>query len=80
MIKTFILGSGYLSKNLKLKIPNSSIFTIDEFISAKVKEKKKFNLIINSFYSSRKLEKITSYNKFVYKSLSEIANQHLLQS
>ena len=73
MIKTFILGSGYLSKNLKSKIPNSSIFTIDEFISVKIKEKKKFNLIVNSFYSSRKLEKITSYNKFVYKSLSEIS-------
>ena len=41
MIKTFILGSGYLSKNLKLKIPNSSIFTIEEFISLKIKEKKK---------------------------------------
>ena len=49
MTKTYILGSGYLSKNLKLKIPNSRIFTIDKFTKLKLTNKNKYNLIINSF-------------------------------
>ena len=73
MIKTYILGSGYLSENLNLKIQNSEIFTIDNFINQKIIHKSKYNLIINSFYSSRHLNKLKNYNKFVHKSISELS-------
>ena len=77
MIKNYIIGSGYLSKELYKEIPNSKIFTSKSFLNQiKLinKSKKKFNLIINAFYSSRKLNNLHSYKMFVDKSLSDVAN------
>ncbi len=76
MIKTYIIGSGYLSKELFKEIPNSEILNAKTFIkitSIINQSNKKINLIINSFYSSRKLNNLYSYKIFVEKSLSEIA-------
>lgn len=76
MTKNYIIGTGYLSKELSKQIDGSKIFTAKSFIKElKIinKSNKKFNLIINSFYSSRKLSNLNSYNVFIKKSLSEIA-------
>ncbi len=77
MIKTYIIGSGYLSKELLNEIPNSQILDAKTFIK-KIKfinnSNKKINLIINSFYSSRKLKNLYSYKVFFEKSLFEIAD------
>ena len=76
MIKTYIIGSGYLSNELHKRISNSIIITAKDFL----KEieflnivNRKINLIINSFYSSRKLNNLYSYKTLVEKSLYEIA-------
>ena len=75
MIKTYILGSGFLSNNLGKKVKNSKIYSAIDFVKnlKKIDDNKKFNLIINTFYSSRKLNKIQSYENFVKKSLSEVS-------
>lgn len=76
MTKTYIIGTGYLSKELVKEIPNSEILNAKIFIKqikSINKAQKKFNLIINSFYSSRKLNNLYSYKVFIDKSLSEIA-------
>lgn len=77
MIKTYIIGTGYLSNWLVKKIPNSSILSAISF-TAKIKSinksKSKINLIINSFYTSRKLNELISYKIFIEKSLTEIAD------
>jgi len=77
MIKTYIIGTGYLSDELIKELPNSKIFSAKCFIRELPqinKSKEKFNLIINSFYSSKKLNNLYSYKVFVDKSLSEIAD------
>lgn len=77
MIKTYIIGTGYLSNELLKELPNSKILAAKTFIEQiKIinKSRKKFNLIINSFYSSRKLKNLYSYKVFIDKSLSEIAD------
>ena len=77
MIKTYIIGTGYLSNELLKELPNSKILAAKTFIEKiKIinKSRKKFNLIINSFYSSRKLKNLYSYKVFIDKSLSEIAD------
>ena len=77
MIKTYIIGTGYLSQELTEELPNSKIFSAKQFIrelSQINKSKEKFNLILNSFYSSKKLYNLYSYKVFVDKSLSEIAD------
>ena len=75
-INTLIIGSGFLSNNLKKKIINSQIYTANQFIK-KInlinKKKNKVNLIINSFFSSKKLVDLNSYEKFVKKTIFEIA-------
>ena len=74
MIKNYIIGSGYLSNELKKELPNSKIYTAKAFleeIKITNESKKKINLIINSFYSSRKLNNFYSYRIFVEKSLLE---------
>ena len=75
MIKTYILGTGFLSNNLRKKVNNSKIYSATDFVKnlKKIDDNKKFNLIINTFYSSRKLNKIQSYENFVKKSLSEVS-------
>tara|TARA_Y100000590_G_scaffold252145_1_gene283125 strand:- start:132 stop:2354 length:2223 start_codon:yes stop_codon:yes gene_type:complete len=75
MIKTYILGTGFLSNNLRKKVNNSKIYSATDFVKnlKKIDDNKKFNLIINTFYSSRKLNKIQSYEIFVKKSLSEVS-------
>ena len=75
MIKTIILGSGNLSNELRKKIVGSRIYTAKEFLRKinSINNNKKINLIINSFYSAVKLQKINSYETFVNKSIFEIA-------
>jgi FlaA1/EpsC-like NDP-sugar epimerase len=76
MFKTYIIGSGFLSSKLKRKILGSEIYTANDFnnkLNQINKKDKKFNLIINSFYSSRKLNDLESYEKFIKKSLLEVA-------
>ena len=75
MIKTYIIGTGYLSDELVKEIPNSKIINATNFndiISLINSSKKKINLIINSFYSSRKLNSLYNYKIFIKKSLLEI--------
>lgn len=74
-MKTIILGSGYLSDNLKKKINNSLIISAGNIteINNINKEKKKFNLIVNSFYKSSELYKINNYFFFFKKSLVEVS-------
>ena len=70
MYKTYIIGTGYLSSKLIKKIKNAEIVSAQKFIlrlDSLNKDKKKFNLIINSFYSARKLSNLTSYKLFVEK-------------
>ena len=76
MTKTYIIGSGFFSKELLKEIPNSQILNAKSFIE-KIRlinnSNKKINLIINSFYSSRKLRSLYSYKVFFEKSLIDIA-------
>ena len=70
MIKTYIIGTGYFSSKILKGIKNSQIVSPKSFISNvhKIKEsKKKFNLIINAFYSVRRLDNFVSYKFFVEK-------------
>jgi FlaA1/EpsC-like NDP-sugar epimerase len=73
-MKTIILGSGYLSDNLKKKITNSYIVSANNILEIRNinKKKKKFNLIVNSFYKSSELYKIDNYSFFFQKSLVEV--------
>ena len=76
MIKTYIIGTGYLSNELVKEIPDSEIVKARNFIkkiSSINSQKEKINLIINSFYSARKLNDLDSYKIFIEKSLLEIA-------
>ena len=76
MIKTYILGTGYLSNYLKNKILNSKIYDTEDFkknLKEINKNNRKFNLIINTFYSSRKLNNIQSYKNFIKKSILDLA-------
>ena len=75
MIFTYILGSGYLSNNLKKKITSSKIFSAKDFIKNinHINRKKKINLIINSSYSVNKLNYFHSYKSFINKSIFEIS-------
>lgn len=75
-VNTLIIGTGFLSKNLKKKISNSKNYPAKitlKKINLINKNKKKINLIINSFYSSKKLINIKSYEIFVKKTVFEIA-------
>ena len=75
MIKTYIIGTGYFSSKILKGIKNSQIASPKSFISNihKIKNLKKFNLIINAFYSVRKLNNFVSYKFFVEKSLLNIS-------
>ena len=68
-----ILGErSYLSNELKKKLKNSKIQSLSKFQYDNI-ENKKYNIIINSFYSSLKLKKINSYEEFFNKSLLELS-------
>jgi FlaA1/EpsC-like NDP-sugar epimerase len=74
--KTYIIGTGYLSDNLKEKIVNSKIYSAQNFICELEtinKKKEKFNLIINSFFSTRKLSNFKSYEMFAKKGIYELS-------
>lgn len=75
MTFTYILGSGYLSDNLRKKIALSKVFSAKEFIKNIncINKKKKINLIINSSYSVNKLNYFDSYKSFINKSIYEIS-------
>ena len=75
MIDTYIIGTGYLSEHLQKKIANSKIYSSQLFLKniGNINKKKKINLIINSFYSAKKLGKLDSYEKFVRKTVFEIS-------
>ena len=75
-MKTIIIGKrSFLSKNLKKKIPNSDIYSLNDFITLNKNNKIKgnFNIIINSFYPSANISKITSYEEFTKLSSLELA-------
>jgi len=72
-LDNIILGKrSYLSIELKKKIKNTNIFSLEKFPYGKIGNKK-YNLIINSFYSSLDLKEIKSYEKFFKKSLYELS-------
>lgn len=75
MTFTYILGSGYLSDNLRKKIVSSKLFSAKDFIKniENINKKKKINLIINSFYSVNKLNYFNSYKFFINKSIYELS-------
>ena len=76
MINTYIIGTGYLSDNLKKKIIDSKVYSTQDFIKNKNfinKKKRKFNLIINSFFSTKKLSNFNSYEMFTKKAIFEIS-------
>ena len=76
MYKTYLIGTGYLSSKISKKIKNSKIYSSRKFI-AEVKNinktNQKFNLIINAFYSARKLNNLRKYKFFVEKSLLNLS-------
>ncbi len=72
-MRTIILGkNSYLSKNLKKSIVNSVIYSLSDDNLYKM-NLSDCNIIINSFYSSLKLEKIDSYQDFVKRSLYDLS-------
>ena len=75
-MQTIILGKkSFLSNSLNKKIKDSHIFSIEEFIN-KIQYRNlnfKFNLIINSFYSSLHLQNIDSYSYFFKKSILDLS-------
>ena len=75
MTSTYIIGTGYLSYNLKKKINRSKIYNARDFIKNihLINKNKKINLIINSFYTTKKLNEIISYEALVNKSIYEIS-------
>ena len=76
MINTYIIGTGFLSNNLKKKIKDSKIYSAKDFIkniNFINKKKQKFDLIINSFFSTKKLSNFNSYEMFTKKAIFEIS-------
>ena len=74
MINTYIIGTGFLSNNLKKKIKDSKIYSAKDFIkniNFINKKKQKFDLIINSFFSTKKLSDFNSYEMFAKKAIFE---------
>ena len=77
-IKNLIIGKrSNLSKVLNLHIPNSVILSTTEILEKKFKrnyfvKKNNINLIINSFFPSHKLNKISNYEVFINKAILDI--------
>ena len=75
-INTFIIGTGYLSYHLEKKINNSKIISAQSFIKNidQINNNKfKFNLIINTFFSSKKLSNFDSYEAFAQRAIMNIS-------
>ena len=75
-IYTYIIGTGYLSNHLAQKINNSKVISAHNFITdinTYNKSKIKFNLVINSFFPTKKLSYFDSYEIFTKKAILEIA-------
>ncbi len=76
MINTYIIGTGFLSENLKKKITRSEVYSAKNFIeniNSINKRNNKINIIINSFFTTQKLSNIDSYELFANKSIFEIS-------
>jgi UDP-glucose 4-epimerase len=76
MYETFIIGTVNLSTYLRNNLNSSKIYSAKIFLkNIKLinKRKKKFNLIINSFYTSTKLNEIKLYKLFIKKTNYEIS-------
>lgn len=78
-IHTIIFGKrSNLSKVLKKKIRDCSLISIDDFLYSEIIKKKyknkKINIIINSFFPSHQLSKISSYSEFYKKSIEDLTN------
>ena len=72
-MKTLILGKrSFLSERLKNKLNSSIVLNFAEFEKFIFLNKKKFNLIINSFYPSSKLNNLYSYSDFFSKSIGKL--------
>lgn len=72
-MKTIILGKkSYLSNKLKKVIINSKVYSLNEDFVKKL-DLSNCNIIINSFYSSLKLDKIDSYQNFIKRSLYDLS-------
>ena len=72
---TIILGKrSYLSQRLKSQIVSSKIFNFKEFKDFNIYNEEKFNLIINSFYPTSKLNKIESFNDFSKQSIGNLSD------
>ena len=76
--KTIIFGKrSFLSQELKKKINNSVVISVEDFFNDnKIIEKynnKKINIIINSFFPSSQLSKIVNYQKFYKKSIEDLS-------
>ncbi len=73
-MKTIILGKrSYLSNKLKLKIPSSTVYNVGDFKNFHLKNKKKFNLIINIFYPTSQLSEIKNYQNFFELSIKNLS-------
>ena len=75
-INNYIIGTGFLSSNLKKKISNSRIYSAQNFLdnlNTINKNKKKINIIINTFFSSKKLSTFNSYALFTKKTIFDIS-------
>lgn len=74
-MKTIILGKrSYLSNKLQSKIHKSRIYNFTDFENFIFKDKSNFNLIINSFYPSKKISKIKSFKEFYTQSIGNLSN------
>ena len=72
-MKTLIFGKkSYLSDYLKKSITNSKVYSLSEK-NLDLAEFENSNIIINSFYSSLKLEKIDDYELLIKKSIFELS-------
>ena len=72
-MKNIIIGKSFISKELKKKIPNSSLVSAEEFMDKNFKINNKVNIIINSFYPVSKLHNIESYENFFEKSIISLS-------
>ena len=70
---SIILGKrSYLSLELKKRIKNSHLINHKQLHL--LKNLRKFNLIINSFYPTSQLDKISSYENFFQKSILDLSS------
>ena len=74
-MKTIILGKrSYLSNKLRLNIPSTTLYNVNEFKGFCLNNKQKFNLIINIFYPSSKLSEIKNYHNFFDLSVNNLSS------